>query len=47
MFVRFSCEMFQGIYDAILENANDEESNVSLQTIDHMSKLFANFAKYG
>lgn len=39
--------MFQPLYDEVLKNKDDEASKVSLQAIDHISKIFTNFAKYG
>lgn len=45
--VRFRCELANEIYDDILKNQNDAESKIILKTIDRMTKVFANFAKYG
>lgn len=38
--------MHQKIYDEILQNPDDAESKICLQTIENLSKLLANFAKY-
>lgn len=43
----FRCEFVQKIYDEILETKDDEQSKVSLQAIDNVTKLLTNFAKYG
>lgn len=34
------------IYDEILNNREDEQSKISLQTIEYITKLFTNFAKF-
>lgn len=43
----FQCGLADHIYDEILRNATDKESQISLQTIEFMTKIFTNFAKYG
>lgn len=43
----FSFGMLQNIYDEILNNQADEQSKISLRAIENMTKIYANFAKYG
>lgn len=43
----FQCGLADGVYDEILRNMTDKESRISLQTIEYMTKIFTNFAKYG
>lgn len=43
----FSCDVMQAAYEKILANKDAEESKISLRTIKNITKLFANFAKYG
>lgn len=38
--------MALSIYDEILSHKEDEQSQISLQTIEYITKLFTNFAKY-
>lgn len=42
----FRCGSIASSYDDILRNATDKESKIALQTIEYMTKLFTNFAKY-
>lgn len=46
-FIPFRCAATQDTYDEILKNPNDEQSQIALNTIENMTKLYANFAKYG
>lgn len=39
--------MLKGVYDEIVSNPDDKHSKISLQTIDNLTKLYANFAKFG
>lgn len=39
--------MCQTTYDQIIANRTSHQSKVSLQTIENITKLFTNFAKYG
>lgn len=41
------CTFLQTVYDEIIQNKDDEQSKISLRTIDDMTKLFTNFAKFG
>lgn len=43
----FRCDKIANVYDEILRNTTDKESIIALQTIEYMTKLFTNFAKYG
>lgn len=43
----FRCGLADDTYDGILRNSTDNESKISLQTIEYMTKMFTNFAKYG
>lgn len=43
----FRCGFVRQIYDEILQNPNDEQSQISMRAIEQMTKLYANFAKYG
>lgn len=39
--------MSLSIYDEILRNKDDEQSKISLRTIENITKLYTNFAKFG
>lgn len=39
--------MAQSIYDEIKKNADDEKSKICLKTIEYITKIMSNFAKYG
>lgn len=41
------CAFAQQFYDEVDSNENDEQSKVSRETIDKMTKIFTDFAKYG
>lgn len=43
----YRCNKIDETYDEILRNTTDKQSKISLQTIEYMTKLFTNFAKYG
>lgn len=43
----YRCYVAQQLYDEIMNNKNDEQSKISFQTIDYITTLFTNFAKYG
>jgi len=43
----FRCGAAQPFYDDILANKDDEQSRVSLRTIDNLTKIVTNFVKYG
>ncbi|XP_055310975.1 juvenile hormone esterase-like [Sitodiplosis mosellana] len=47
LFYLFRCHMVQSLYDEVISSKDDEHSKISLQAIDHISKIFTNFAKYG
>lgn len=38
--------MIQPVYDEIISNIDDEQSKISLHTIDAITKMMTNFAKY-
>lgn len=37
----------QPLYDAVLKDRSSQHSMISLQAIDNLTKLIANYAKYG
>lgn len=41
------CVSAQSYYDEITTNENDEQSKISSATIDVVTQIFTNFAKYG
>lgn len=43
----FRCGFADDVYDELLRNKTDKASKISLQAIEHMTKIFTNFAKYG
>lgn len=43
----FRCDKISDKYDEILRNTTDKDSKIALQSIEYMTKLFTNFAKYG
>ncbi|XP_031636633.1 esterase B1-like [Contarinia nasturtii] len=43
----FGCRYFRSFYNEVFSTPDDEQSKVSLKTIDNMATLFTNFAKYG
>lgn len=43
----FRCDSIQNVYDEILQNPNDKQSKIALDTIEYLTKLYTNFAKYG
>ncbi|XP_055301656.1 esterase B1-like [Sitodiplosis mosellana] len=43
----FRCRNAQPFYDEALSTPDDEQSKISLRAVENITKLFANFAKYG
>lgn len=43
----FKCDVAQKIYDDVVRNRHDKQSKICLKTIDYITTLFTNMAKYG
>ncbi|XP_031621135.1 uncharacterized protein LOC116339416 [Contarinia nasturtii] len=41
------CNLYQNYYDAVLKNVDSEQTKISRNTIEYMTRLFSNFAKHG